>query len=481
MPSQKVGTPSASALQPDSTRSIQRAGLERADDGDRNAEDQPTSDREQTELQGGRQALADQVEHRLAAVDRQPEIAGQRASSASRSTAPASADRGRTGRWRPRSAPGVAFSPTHHRRPGRPAPRRSWPRCRARRAAAPAAAAPGGGARSRSWRGAAHGRTRPRVDALACRSSSTLASARPMRVEATGSSASARGRAAPHRSAPRADRTCRCAASRPSSASAAGCRRRGRQAPPRAGSPPRTAPRPAPGSGSRHWAARCGTCCRSAEPPNASTAVTKSRLRSDSTWARVMRAKLGMPVMPTATSAAIWLRPSTAIIAMANRMPGSASSTSTKRISTASRQPPKKPATRPIGTPIGAGDDDRARRREQRGARAVDRHGPGCRGRVRRCRTNARPTGRSQRRRRGPASSGSSGSRSRRSRQQRSRRRGTASAEQRARCARAAAPTAPTTGAAPSSDARDRGARVPRRRHRAVRRWWQATRRRQPG
>ena len=95
-------------------------------------------------------------------------------------------------------------------------------------------------------------------------------------------------------------------------------------------------------------------------PPNASTAVTKSRLRSDSTWARVTRAKLGMPVMPTATSAAVWLRPSTAISAMANRMPGSASSTSTTRISSASRQPPKKPATSPIGTPIERRDGDRA-------------------------------------------------------------------------------------------------------------------------
>ena len=67
-----------------------------------------------------------------------------------------------------------------------------------------------------------------------------------------------------------------------------------------------------------------------------------------------MRAKLGMPVIPTATRAAAWLRPSTAISAMANRMPGRASSTSTMRISTASRQPPKYPATRPIGTPMEA-------------------------------------------------------------------------------------------------------------------------------
>ncbi len=67
-----------------------------------------------------------------------------------------------------------------------------------------------------------------------------------------------------------------------------------------------------------------------------------------------MRAKLGIPVIPTAISAAIWLRPSTAIIAMANRIAGSASSTSTNRISVASRQPPKNPATSPIGTPITA-------------------------------------------------------------------------------------------------------------------------------
>ncbi len=39
-------------------------------------------------------------------------------------------------------------------------------------------------------------------------------------------------------------------------------------------------------------------------------------------------------------SAAIWLRPITAISAMAKRMPGSARMTSTRRISTASRQPP---------------------------------------------------------------------------------------------------------------------------------------------
>jgi hypothetical protein len=35
-----------------------------------------------------------------------------------------------------------------------------------------------------------------------------------------------------------------------------------------------------------------------------------------------MRAKLGTPVMPTATRAAVWLRPSTAISAIANRMLG---------------------------------------------------------------------------------------------------------------------------------------------------------------
>ena len=64
------------------------------------------------------------------------------------------------------------------------------------------------------------------------------------------------------------------------------------------------------------------------------------------------RAKLGIPVMPTAMSAAAWLRPRTAISAIANRMPGSASSTSTMRISSVSRQPPKKPATRPTGMPI---------------------------------------------------------------------------------------------------------------------------------
>jgi hypothetical protein len=48
-------------------------------------------------------------------------------------------------------------------------------------------------------------------------------------------------------------------------------------------------------------------------------AVTKSRLRSRSTCARVILAKLGMPVMPTATSAAAWLRPSTAIRADESR------------------------------------------------------------------------------------------------------------------------------------------------------------------
>ena len=77
-----------------------------------------------------------------------------------------------------------------------------------------------------------------------------------------GSSASARGPAAPHRSAPRKDSPCRCAASRPSSASAAECRRRGTTSAASSRIATEDSTTTAPGSGSTHSAGRCGTCCR---------------------------------------------------------------------------------------------------------------------------------------------------------------------------------------------------------------------------
>ena len=124
-------------------------------------------------------------------------------------------------------------------------------------------------------------------------------------------------------------------------------------------------------------------------PPKASTAVTKSRLRSDSTCARVTRAKLGMPVMPTATSAAAWLRPRTAISAMAKQDARAGQ----QHVDDAHQQRVA-PAAEEAGDEADRHADqrrdrNRAGRGQQRGPRAVDARGPKCRGRARRCRTSA--------------------------------------------------------------------------------------------
>ena len=79
MPSQKVGTPSASALQPLRVRSSQEPGASALTIAAGTPRSRPTSVARKCELEGRGQALGDQVQHRLAAMDREAEIAGKRA------------------------------------------------------------------------------------------------------------------------------------------------------------------------------------------------------------------------------------------------------------------------------------------------------------------------------------------------------------------------------------------------------------------
>ena len=78
MPSQKVGTPSASALQPLRTRSSHEPGDSALTMATGTPSSSATMRRGDGELQRRRQSLRDQVQDRLAAVDREAEIAPER-------------------------------------------------------------------------------------------------------------------------------------------------------------------------------------------------------------------------------------------------------------------------------------------------------------------------------------------------------------------------------------------------------------------
>ena len=102
-------------------------------------------------------------------------------------------------------------------------------------------------------------------------------------------------------------------------------------------------------------ALRLGSTCRRrmrASPlPRTRADCTNSVSLSDSTLARVRRAKAGAYTMPIARMALPMPVPSTAMMPIASRMAGKANSTSMLRMMTASDQPPKNPAISPDTPP----------------------------------------------------------------------------------------------------------------------------------
>ena len=80
---------------------------------------------------------------------------------------------------------------------------------------------------------------------------------------------------------------------------------------------------------------------RAVPAPRAFDAATKLVSLTDSTLARITRAKAGMVTMPIASNALIKPGPSTETIAIANSSDGNASSTSITRMMTLSTQPPR--------------------------------------------------------------------------------------------------------------------------------------------
>ena len=80
---------------------------------------------------------------------------------------------------------------------------------------------------------------------------------------------------------------------------------------------------------------------RTCPAPMVLAASTNSRSRTESTWPRVSRAKIGMPTMPIAIIALRSPGPSVAVIASASTSVGNASSASMNRMMTLSTLPPK--------------------------------------------------------------------------------------------------------------------------------------------
>ena len=151
---------------------------------------------------------------------------------------------------------------------------------------------------------------------------------------------------------------------------------------------------PAPGSGSRHWAGRCGTCCRLGVPPKASTAVTKSRsaqrehlgpghAREARDAGDADRDEGRAPGCGRGRRSAPWRRGCSAGPAARRRRASAARRASRRRSRRRARSARRSDAA--IGDGAGRG--------QERGPRAVDDAGRRCRGRVRRCRTNAPRTG----------------------------------------------------------------------------------------
>src|SRR5918911_4046716 len=88
------------------------------------------------------------------------------------------------------------------------------------------------------------------------------------------------------------------------------------------------------------------------EAPSARAACTYSSSRNDSASARSTRAYWTQPTTPITAMSFSRPGPTTAMTATYRMMVGNASWTSPMRITTASTQPPKKPASRPNVTPI---------------------------------------------------------------------------------------------------------------------------------
>ena len=95
----------------------------------------------------------------------------------------------------------------------------------------------------------------------------------------------------------------------------------------------------------------CDTRIERRRTPTERAASTKSFSRWESTEPRRRRVKIGTLTMPIAIITETSPGPSSATIPIAIRNPGIASMMSTKRISTPSTQPPKKPAIDPRTMP----------------------------------------------------------------------------------------------------------------------------------
>ncbi len=80
---------------------------------------------------------------------------------------------------------------------------------------------------------------------------------------------------------------------------------------------------------------------RRSEAPSARAAATKSCSLTDSTWARMSRAKFGTNTTPMANSAWMSLGPSTAVMPSARTRPGKDRITSSPRMITLSTRPPR--------------------------------------------------------------------------------------------------------------------------------------------
>ena len=93
------------------------------------------------------------------------------------------------------------------------------------------------------------------------------------------------------------------------------------------------------------------TMIRPCAAPSARADSTNGKPITSRTAPRTTRANAGAITMPIAIIAFLRFGPSRPAITIASTSPGSANMISTKRISTLSSQPPKKPANRPSMTP----------------------------------------------------------------------------------------------------------------------------------
>ena len=91
-------------------------------------------------------------------------------------------------------------------------------------------------------------------------------------------------------------------------------------------------------SGEIRLTSTCRPTMRGSLAPITRAAITNSRSRKESTIERVSRAKPGISLMPMAMIRFLTPGPSAATMAIASRMPGKASRTSTKRMITLSRR-----------------------------------------------------------------------------------------------------------------------------------------------